>query len=291
MASKRPLKQSQRSPKRIVEGSIRVGIGGWSYAPWRQTFYPKGTAQHRELEYASRHVTTIEINSTFYRLQKPAVFAKWRDSTPEDFLFSIKAPRFIVQRSDLSTAGAALERFMSSGITELQSKLGPILWQLAATKQFDAEELDLFLTLLPRTAGKLTLRHALEVRHPSFMNGEFLAIARKHRVAVVVEDDAAHPSCADVTSTFVYARLRQCVASIETGYDVTSLKQWGRRATSWKKGKAPADLPLIAPKRKEVDPARDVFIYFINGAKERAPGGAQRLLSILGLTPKTVSEP
>jgi uncharacterized protein YecE (DUF72 family) len=277
-----------RSPKPPRQGRICVGIGGWNYAPWRKTFYPAGTPQNRELEYASRHVTSIEINSTFYRLQKPTVFAKWHDSTPEKFMFSIKAPRFIVQRTDLSSAGAAVERFISSGISQLRSKLGPILWQLSPTKLFDSSELDDFLTLLPSCAGNWPLRHALEVRHPSFMSPEFLSIAREHQVAVVFEDDDTHPGCADVTSSFVYARLRRSVASIETGYAPDDLKRWARRAATWAKGKEPTDLPRIAPKASTGALPRDVFVYFINGAKERAPAAAQKLLSILGRSHKSI---
>jgi uncharacterized protein YecE (DUF72 family) len=263
------------------KGHIRVGIGGWNYEPWRETFYPPGTVQSRELDYASRQVTSIEINGTFYRLQKPEVFAKWRDSTPEAFMFSIKAPRFIVQRKDLASAGTAVERFIASGITELKSKLGPILWQLAPTKKFDAHDLDAFLALLPAIADKLPLRHALEVRHASFLNREFLEIARQHDVAVVYEDDDTHAGFADLTSRFVYARLRRSAASVVTGYSLDALKQWSRRAQTWAQGKEPTDLPRIASQPKAAAQPRDVFIYFINGAKERAPAAARKLLSIL----------
>jgi uncharacterized protein YecE (DUF72 family) len=248
--------------------AIRVGIGGWNYEPWRETFYPPEVARSRELEYASRQLTAIEINGTFYGLQKPAVFAKWHDATPETFMFSIKAPRFIVQRKDLASVEAPLERFLTSGITELKSKLGPILWQLADTKAFDANEIDRFLSLLPAMTSGLTLRHALEVRHASFVNREFLQIARQHDVAVVYEDDASHPSIPDLTSSFVYARLRRSVATCATGYTPAALNQWSKRAQTWAKGKEP----------------RDVFIYFINGAKERAPAAARKLISILGAT-------
>jgi len=266
------------------KASVRVGIGGWSYAPWRQTFYPPGTVQTRELDYASRQVTSIEINGTFYRLQTPEVFAHWHDSTPDDFVFSLKAPRFIVQRKTLAGADAALQRFLSSGITELKSKLGPILWQLAPTRIFDPGDLDSFLTLLPDTLGRRPLRHALEVRHASYMNREFLSIARQHKVAVVCEDDATHPVLADLTSSFVYARLRRCRATLPTGYGLADLKRWSRRARTWVQGGEPKDLPRIEPRsesRTKVIP-RDVFIYFINGAKERAPAAARKLITILG---------
>ena len=267
-------------------GLIRVGIGGWNYAPWRDTFYPPGTPRSGELGYASRQVTTIEVNGTFYRLQTPAVYAKWRDATPEGFVFSLKAPRFIVQRKELAGAATSIERFISSGITELESKLGPILWQLSPTKHFDAEDLDGFLRLLPRAAGRLHLRHALEVRHSSFMNPEFLTIARAHGVAVVYEDDEAHPACADLTSTFVYARLRRSVPSVRTGYSSPALKKWAARTRVWAEGGEPADLPRIGPLSKARAAGRDVFVYFINGAKERAPAAAGRLLAELRQAPQ-----
>ncbi len=279
-----PIEAARAAPRR---GRIRIGIGGWNYAPWRRTFYPRGTPQSRELEYASRHLTSIEINGTFYRLQKPAVFAKWRDATPDDFVFSVKAPRFVVQRMDLRSAQSAIERFLSSGIVELGSKLGPILWQLSATKPFDAEELDRFLSLLPSAAGKLRLRHALEVRHPSFAHPEFLSIARAHRVAVVLEDDESQPGFADVTADFIYARLRRSAASVATGYPGDALNIWARRAKSWAAGKEPADLPRIAPRLKATTRGRDVFLYFINGAKERAPAAALRLISLLSPTTRS----
>jgi uncharacterized protein YecE (DUF72 family) len=263
------------------QATIRVGIGGWTYEPWRKTFYPAAIAQSRELEYASRQLTSIEINGTFYRLQTPAVFAKWHDATPGPFVFSLKAPRFIVQRKDLASAATAIERFLSSGITELKAKLGPILWQLADTKAFDATEIDSFLALLPPTAGRLPLRHALEVRHASFLNRDFLAIARRYGIAVVYEDDATHAGFADLTSTFIYARLRRSVASCATGYSLAALKQWSSRARLWATGKEPKDLPRVAAKPGPAGPPRDVFIYFINGAKERAPAAAQKLISIL----------
>ena len=260
---------------------VRVGIGGWNYEPWRESFYPAGTPQSRELEYASRQVTSIEINSTFYRLQTPEVFAKWRDSTPQEFMFSIKAPRFIVQRNNLVSAQAAVERFMSSGIEELGSKLGPILWQLAPTKHFDASELDAFLAALPAAVGKLPLRHALEVRHASFMTSEFLDILRSRGVAAVYADDATYPGIADVTSTFVYARLRRSSAAVAAGYSLAALERWSRRARTWATGSEPTDLPRIARRPKKAAIARDVFVYFINGAKERNPAAARKLISML----------
>jgi uncharacterized protein YecE (DUF72 family) len=242
--------------------------------------YPPGTAKSRELFYASRQVTSIEINSTFYRLQKPSTFAKWRDSTPDDFMFSIKAPRFILQRRNLSSGEAAVERFMASGLHELGCKLGPILWQLPPTKPFDASELNAFLDLLPATAGRRPLRHAMEARHPSYATHEYLDLLRRHGVASVYADDAAHARFSDLTSTFVYTRLRRSTASAVTGYSPQALAQWVRRARLWARGEEPADLPRVAPRPRDSVAQRDVFIYFISGAKERNPAAARKLLSM-----------
>jgi uncharacterized protein YecE (DUF72 family) len=270
-----------RAAAKSVAGRIRAGIGGWNYEPWRGTFYPDGTPQSRELEYASRHVTAIEINGTFYRLQKPAVYAKWRDETPADFVFSLKAPRFLVQRKQLAGVGPYLDRFIASGLGELQTKLGPILWQLDPRHPFEAADLEGFLKQLPPAAGRFPLRHALEVRHQSFMSEEFVALARKYGVAIVCVDDAKHPAFADVTADFVYVRLRQCDAKLETGYMASALRTWADHAHRWAQGKLVTELPLIAPKSKPPAIPRDVFVYFINGAKERAPAAAQALIAIL----------
>jgi uncharacterized protein YecE (DUF72 family) len=259
---------------------IRVGIGGWSYEPWRTTFYPPEVAKKNELEYASRQVTAIEINSTFYRLQKPSVFAKWRDATPEDFMFSVKAPRFIVQRKVLAEAGDSVVRFLDSGVCELGAKLGPLLWQFTPWQRFDAADLGSFLELLPKQANGVTLQHALEVRHKSFMSSEYLALARGHGVATVFTDDDSYPSFADLTADFVYARLRRSVSSEETGYSTTVLKEWAQRARTWTQGEEPTDLPRIESAHDKSAP-RQVFIYFINGAKERAPAAAKQLIEEL----------
>jgi uncharacterized protein YecE (DUF72 family) len=262
-------------------GHIRVGIGGWNYEPWRETFYPAGTAQARELEYASRQVTAIEINGTFYRLQKPAVYAKWREATPDGFVFSLKAPRFIVQRKELAGAGAGIERFIGSGITELGAKLGPLLWQFEPWRHFDAADIGAFLDLLPEEAGGLRLRHVLEVRHRSFKDEEFLELMRKRRAAVVMVDDAKHPMLADITADLVYVRLRQCEAAVETGYTTKALKSWAERARLWAEGSAAPDLERVESKVAAPKIPRDVFVYFINGAKQRAPAAARALLALL----------
>ncbi|HEY6640747.1 DUF72 domain-containing protein [Povalibacter sp.] len=263
-------------------GRIRVGIGGWSYEPWRETFYPPEIGKKSELEYASRKVTAIEINSTFYRLQTPAVFAKWRDTTPDDFIFSVKAPRFVAQRRVLADAGPHINRFLASGVTELGSKLGPILWQLEPKHTFAADDLQAFLELLPSTVDARPLRHALEVRHASFADPAFLQLARTHNVTVVLEDDEQYPGFADATGDFIYARLRRSVSNEATGYPTEEIDRWSQRALTWSRGEEPDDLPRVEPLQHRTKPApRDVFIYFINGAKERAPAAAMTLIGKL----------
>jgi uncharacterized protein YecE (DUF72 family) len=232
-----------------------------------------------ELHYASRQVTAIEINSTFYRLQNASVFAKWRDETPDDFVFSIKAPRHIVQRRALAEGTESLTRFLNSGLTELGKKLGPILWQLPPEKAFAPADLQAFFALLPDTIGSLPLRHALEVRHESFRSAQYLELARRFRITTVYAHSNDYTAIADVTGEFMYARLREAVAGEPTGYALAEIATWARRAQQWSSGEAPDDLPLLStPPPVE---ARDVFIYFINGAKERAPAAAMALLSSL----------
>jgi uncharacterized protein YecE (DUF72 family) len=259
---------------------IRVGIGGWTFEPWRNNFFPKGLTHARELEYASRHVTTIEVNGTFYRTQTPSTFRKWADETPDDFIFSLKAPRYTTNRRVLAEAGSSIEKFLESGVDELGEKLGPILWQFPPTKAFDAEDFGAFLELLPDAVNARSLRHAIEVRHDSFLSEDFIALAREHKVAVVLAHSAKYPLIADVTGPFVYARLQQAREDEPTGYDAAELETWGKRARSWESGKPADDMPLIAkaPKAEK----RDVFVYMINGAKVRAPAGAVALLERLG---------
>jgi len=258
---------------------IRVGIGGWTYEPWRGLFYPKGHPQSRELEFASRAMTSIEINGTYYSTQKPESFRKWAKETPDDFVFSVKAIRFATNRRVLAEAGPSVEKFLTSGIAELGKKLGPILWQFMPTKKFDAGDFGAFLSQLPKTVDGLKLRHAVEVRHESFVAKEFVALARKHNVAIVLADSAKYPMIADTTADFVYVRLQQAQEKIVTGYSPATIKKWGERAKLWEKGGEPKDLPLLsaAPKAKK----RDVFIHMINGAKERAPAAAAALLKEL----------
>ena len=260
--------------------TIRVGIGGWEFAPWRGEFYPAGLPHARELEYASRRLTTIEINGTFYSTQKPESFRKWAAETPDDFVFSLKAPRYATHRTVLAEAGPSIERFLASGVLELGQKLGPILWQFHPAKKFVPDDFAAFLDLVPARANGRALRHVLEVRHESFLNSAFIELARKHSVAIVLVDSDKHPPIADVTADFVYARLQRTSGDVKTGYLRPTLDTWAKRAHSWVEGGAPDDLGTIseqpAPRNK-----RDVFIYMIAGAKERAPAAAMALIDLV----------
>lgn len=259
---------------------IRVGIGGWVYAPWRGTFYPKGLPQVRELAHASRHLTSIEINGTFYSTQKPASFRRWAEETPDDFVFSLKGPRYATHRRALAEAASSIERFFASGVLELKHKLGPVLWQFAPTKAFDPDDFAAFLALLPKTLDGLAIRHAVEVRHASFVTADFVALLRKHAVAPVLVDSDKHPLIADVTSDFVYARLQRTSEKVKTGYPPAALDTWAKRAQAFAKGGVPDDLGTLAaaPRQKG---KRDVFIYMISGAKVRAPAAAMALIERL----------
>ncbi|HEY6895262.1 MAG TPA: DUF72 domain-containing protein, partial [Rhodanobacteraceae bacterium] len=256
---------------------IRAGTGGWTYAPWRDNFYPAGLVQRRELEYASRHVTAIEINGTFYGAQKPASYAAWRAQTPDGFLFSLKAPRYATERKELASAGDTIQRFVFGGLAELGDRLGPINWQLPAKKRFERDDLAAFFDLLPRELDGAPLRHVIEVRDPSFADPVYVELARSRNVATVFTDSPEYPSFADVTGDFVYARLRCCESEIPTGYTPAALDAWARRAREWMRGRDPDDLPRVAPAQPASAVERDVFVYFINGAKERAPAAAMAL--------------
>ncbi|HEX3674317.1 MAG TPA: DUF72 domain-containing protein [Rhizomicrobium sp.] len=263
-----------------TSGEIRVGIGGWTYEPWRGgMFYPKGLAQARELQHASRALTTIEINGTYYSTQKPASFRKWADETPDDFVFSVKAHRLATNRKVLAEAGPSIERFLTSGLSEMKHKLGPILWQMAPFKKFEPDDFEAFLALLPKTLDGRSLRHAVEVRHESFVVPEFVALARKYGAAIVYAHHEKYPAIADVTADFAYARLQQSAAKVETGYTPAAIRKWAACAQDWAQGKAPPTPPSVGKAGKAAK--TDVFVYFISGAKERAPAAAQALLKAL----------
>lgn len=263
-----------RKAETVRSGTIRAGIGGWTFEPWRGVFYPEGLAHAKELEYASRHLTTIEVNGTYYRTQKPSTFANWAKETPSDFVFTLKGPRYATNRRVLAEAGDSVERFIDSGVAELGDKLGPLLWQFAPTKKFDEADFGAFLDLLPRKVGKRGLKHAVEVRHISFCTPLFVSLARKHAVGIVFADHATYPAIADVTADFVYARLQTGQDSIPTAYKPKALDLWAARAKAWASGAAPDDLPVVDAATKPPRMPRDVFVYFIHEGKVRAPAAA-----------------
>lgn len=241
---------------------IRVGVGGWTFEPWRKNFYPKGLAHSKELNFASRQLTAIEINGTYYSTFKPDTFARWRGDTPDDFVFSIKANRFATNRRELATAGESIQRFLNSGIVELQDKLGPIVWQFMPTKQFNPPDFEAFLKLLPREVGGRQLQHVLDVRHESFTDPQFLPLARQFGCTPVHTDSEKFPAIVDSESELAYIRLMRATSDCPTGYPQGEIAKWAQGARAWT-GKGPA---------------KHVFVFFINGAKERAPAGACELI-------------
>jgi uncharacterized protein YecE (DUF72 family) len=260
---------------------IYIGVGGWTFAPWRGSFYPDKLAQKRELEYAAGKLTSIEINGTFYGSQKPESFAKWHEETPQDFVFSVKGPRFTTNRRVLAEAGESIERFFNSGVLELKDKLGPVNWQFAATKKFDAEDFGAFLALLPKEIGGRPIRHAVEVRHDSFRHPDFVALAREHGVAVITAGDSEYPQIADVTAPFVYARIMGTKEGEVAGYSGDALDLWARRAKAWSAGEAAEGLETLSPAPGTKTP-RDVFLYVISGFKEKNPLAAMGLIDRIG---------
>lgn len=265
--------------------TIRIGVGGWNYDGWRGGFYPDGLPQAKELEYASRRLTSIEIDSTYYGSRKPESFIKWREATPDDFVFAVKGPRFATNRKLLAEAAPSIERFFASGVTELKGKLGPVNWQFPTFKRFNPDDFGAFLKLLPASVDGLAIRHAVEVRHDSFRTGDFVALAREHGVAVIIAGDSKFPLIADVTAPFVYARIMGTSETENTGYTDAALDRWAERARTWAAGGAPADLETLAP---PPDPKpRDVFLYVISGFKPRNPLAATALVERTGRSPAT----
>jgi len=262
-----------------VDG-IRVGIGGWTYAPWRSNFYPAGLVQRRELEYASRQLSAIEINGTFYGAQKPATYARWAAETPDGFMFALKAPQYVTQRGPLAKAGGAAAAFVSGGLAEFGDRLGPLLWQLPPSRMFDRDDLATFLDALPRALDGMPLRHVLEVRNDSFRSEDYLALARDHRIATVFTDSPDYPSLADITGDFVYARLMRSQAPVDTGYPAEALAAWAQRAREWAHGGDPAELPHVGEPLAQAPP-REVFVFFISAAKQRNPAAAMALIERL----------
>jgi uncharacterized protein YecE (DUF72 family) len=264
----------------MTSGKIYSGIGGWTFEPWRGVFYPKGLPHARELDYAAERLTSIEVNGTFYRTQTPKTFRDWASRVPDGFVFSLKGPRYAVNRRVLGEAGDSIKRFLESGITELGSHLGPLLWQFAPTKKFDEADVGAFLELLPKTFDGHSLRHVIEVRHDSFKTPAFLALLRRFGHPVVFSEHATYPAIADITGDFVYARLQKGQEKLKAGYAPKALDAWAARAKAWAKGGEPTDLPRV-DKGKPKKAPRDVFIYFIHEAKVRAPAAAMALIERL----------
>lgn len=266
-------------PPGAIDG-IRVGVGGWTFAPWRDNFFPAGLVQRRELEYASRRLSAIEINGTYYSAQKPDTYARWRDEAPPGFVFTAKAPMRIVQAKVLANTLGQAEGFVG-GLSTLGEKLGAISWQFE--RKLDREDFARFVEGLPTEANGVRLRHALEVRDAASVDAALVDLARKKNAALVFTDSTEWPSFADVTADFVYARLMRSRSAEKTGYTSAELKAWAKRAREWAKGGEPDDLPKLAgatPKAKR----RDVFVFFINADKERNPAAAMALIDLLRKT-------
>ncbi len=289
------------------QGRIRIGISGWRYPGWRGGFYPTGLLQADELSYASRHFDTIEINGTHYSLQRPEFFRRWRDETPEGFVFAVKGSRFITHMKQLREIGAPLANFFAQGVLLLGDKLGPLLWQFSPRFRFDRDKLERFLALLPRDcdaaavlasghdhrlAGRSwitsetrgALRHAIEIRHPSFLDPDFVALLRQHNIALVFADTVGWPYAEDVTADFLYVRLHGSQELYASGYSEEELDRWAGRISVWSAGGEPDDAKLIDPGARSPRRPRDVYVYFDNDAKVRAPFDAQSLRRKLGLT-------
>ena len=257
-----------------------IGIGGWTYEPWRGVFYPKGLKHARELEYAGQKLTSIEVNGTFYSTQSPKTFRKWASEVPDGFVFSLKGPRYAVNRRVLADAGDSINRFLDSGITELGPKLGPLLWQFAPHKKFDEKDFTAFIELLPKAFDGHSLRTVVEVRNDTFKTPTFIALARRHHVAICYAEHDSYSEIAEITADFVYARLQKGNEKLKAGYPPKALDAWANRVQTWLKGGEPADLPRIDKTKPEKTP-RDVFLYFIHEAKLRAPAAAMALIERL----------
>lgn len=283
---------------------VRIGISGWTYTPWRGQFYPEGLAQKKELSYAASVFRSIEINGTFYSMQRCESFAQWADATPDDFVFAVKGPRYLTHMLKLNNAEAPLGNFFASGLLRLGAKLGPILWQFPPNFRFNAEKLETFLGLLPRDTGqgvacgrrhdhrlkgeawlridrRRPIRHAMEIRHESFRDPAFVSLLRKHDIALVCADTVEWPLLMDLTSDFVYVRLHGSTELYRSAYSRPALERWAARIGAWRDGKPMTDGHFITTRQPRRRP-RDVFIYFDNTDKLQAPKDALSLMRLLG---------
>lgn len=261
-------------------GNVYVGIGGWTFEPWRGSFYPEKLPQKRELEYAASRLTSIEINGTYYGSQKPESFRKWHEETPDGFVFSLKGPRFATNRKELAQGKESVERFIASGILELKDKLGPINWQFMETKKFDLEDFEAFLNFLPVSVEGRKLRHAVEVRNDSFAIPDFIALARRHNIAVITAGDSKFPQIADPTADFVYLRIMGTDEKHKKGYSEAELDAWAKRVQAYAAAGAPDDLKSVSGDEAKKTP-RDVYLYVISGHKDVNPAAAMALIERL----------
>jgi len=300
-----------------AQGRIRIGISGWTYAPWRGVFYPETLSQDEELSYAASVFDSIEVNGTFYRLQQPASFLRWRDETPADFVFSVKAPRYITHVRRLREIETPLANFLASGLLLLDGKLGPLLWQFPPFLRYDPPRFEAFFAMLPHDTAHAAmlarahdrrietddgipegparpLRHAIEIRHESFRDATFIEMLRRYDVALVCADTVSWPRLMDLTADFVYCRLHGSEELYVSGYDDASLDAWARRVLAWANGGEPEDaervLPALASSAAAEPPGRDVFVYFDNDAKVRAPADADSLVARVSSS-KTTNAP
>jgi uncharacterized protein YecE (DUF72 family) len=281
MPKSKPEQKSEHKPEpAAVSRHVHVGIGGWTFAPWRGVFYPKGLPHAQELRYAATHLTSIEINGTFYRTQTPATFGKWAAEVPDGFMFSVKGHQRVTHRRELHDAGESIEHFLNSGVLELGDRLGPLLWQFPPFKKFDEADFESFLALLPKERGGRKLRHVVEVRHASFCVPEFVRLLRKHETAVVFSEHEKYPAIADVAADFLYLRLQKADDALETGYPLEAIADWAARVRTWIDGGTPADLPHVETTPAKAKP-RDIFVYFIHEGKVRAPAAAMALIEKL----------
>jgi uncharacterized protein YecE (DUF72 family) len=289
----------------MPKAKIHIGISGWRYKPWRGVFYPEKLPQRRELEFASRALPSIEINGTFYALQTPERYAEWYAETPDDFVFSVKAPRYITHVRRLNDIELPMANFLASGVFNLKEKFGPLLWQFPPSFKFEAERMEAFFRSLPKdtqAAAEIAkrhdrvknpqlefdknrpLRHAVEIRHTSFEDEAFVALLRKYNIALVVADTAGKwPYKEDVTADFIYMRLHGAEELYASGYTEEALQRWQKRISAWSSGSQPDDAHVISQKAARERASRDVFCYFDNDAKVHAPFNAARLLELLGL--------
>lgn len=264
---------------RMTQGTVRVGVGGWDYDPWRESFYPPKLPRSKQLDHMAARLTAVEINATYYKLQKPELFERWAKAVPDGFRFAIKGSRFCSNRKRLGEAGEAVERFCGQGLSELGDRLGPVLWQFMATKTFDPDDFRAFLALLPRKAAGVQLRHVVEPRHESFRDPAFVAMARAAKVAIVFADSHEFPCIADLSGDLAYARLQRSAEEVATGYPPAELDRWAEVAKGWARGESPENFPYAAKAPKPR--GRETYVFFTSGAKARNPAAAEALIGRL----------